>query len=473
MFAEPLFQQLVSIENEEGRHFDSSGPGPDANLRARNTKDGGDRRIQESPSPVGLGAPTPAPTLGVICYVCGDDTMKVTAGLSTTLQDGTVYECTLVEQTGLLQYFGEFTCGFVQNLAASDCGCVPIQGSIAPAPSPIAASIPSSGFDAPTPAPTLGVLCHVCGDENMEVTAGLTTTLLDGSMYDCIAVERAGLLELYSETACDYAQLEAVSDCGCVPKEGSTTSAPSAAIEDSLGSPSPAPTGRSQPMESPVASPDGNGSPREIDGEPDSASSSSGGGGLAYLAALLVIPVGAVIVFFLVRRKKNDGGPNNSKPSGNFAAPVDNVDETSSNPPAASGSSQYYAHTPNIHHHETMPSVTASSFTSEGYSGGRVLHSSGGDGSASGTTQSHSADHLHPSIGETSAGSSSNRTPMPYASAAPSPVPNTVGYTPTNKDQCRTVVGGEEILAVAVAVDEDISVQSEAVSERRRPRVDP
>ena len=474
LFTAPMVQQLVSVENEQGRHIDSSGLGTEAYLR------GDGRRIQEAPSPAGLGAPTPAPTLGVICNICGDDTMEVTSGLSTTLADGQVFPCTDVETAGLLQYYSETACAYAQLLAASDCGCVPVQGSN-PAPSPIA-SIPSSGLNAPTPAPTLGVVCLVCGDETMQVTAGLTTTLLDGSEYSCTDVEAAGKLQLFGETSCEYAKLEATSDCGCVPTDsvGSPSPSPSSAVAPTQGSelmsPSPSPVVAPTQPTSPVASPDGNGSEMQ-------ARDVNADGGPVYLVALLVIPVIAVIVYLIVRGKKSNDGPNGNKPSSNFAAPLENVDEAS-NPPAASGfpHNHNHNHAPYSQQNETIPSVTASSLSNEEYHDGNVRanvataasHSSGGDGwSASGTDQSYGADHHHQSIGEASAGSSSNRTPIPYVSAAPSPVSNTGGYMPTNKDQCRTVVSAEEVLAVAVAVDDDITVQSEAVSERRRPAIDP
>jgi len=444
-----------------------------------------------SPSPSGTPSPSPAapssfnvsdtppspspavetafPTASEPCYVCGDSSLSVQPGLTTTF-GGEEYSCGDLELAGQLRLFGEDTCPLVTLLATSDCNCSP-DGVPSPAPSPAPSQSPLE-----TPFPTASEICYVCGDSSLSVQPGLTTTF-GGEEYSCGDLELTGQLRFFGEDTCPVVTLLATSDCGCTSDD--PTEAPVSAPTTPDAS---APTISSPTVDAPVAVPTPlppPPTPRGFTEAPVESvvdKSSGGGGGALYaLAALALLPIGAGL-FVYCKREDTAGGSKKQNPVRNPSA--SEVEE--GNGPNAPANAQTSA----PYHRPADPSDTASLRTDDEHPyhappvavASIVSQSTLSEWSGAGSTPSQN-DHLHRSVGEASAGSGQSHDPpasstskktAPYASP-PASLQSAGNYLPDVKDQCRSLAAetGE-----AIVVSDAVPVASEQ-DDRKRPPIDP
>jgi len=424
-------------------------------------------------TPVGTPVASPSeietafPTYTDICYVCNDEDLTVTPGLTTTIDD-VEYSCELVEQFGLDRLAGGTFCQLLTLLVPKDCSCIPKGGG-------------GLGTVAPSSAPTYSEPCYVCGDPESRVDADLMVTIGEEDLL-CGQVQLIfDDSQIFSPLECSLLSDLVADSCNCQGPETSipvTTPTTDSAVSAPMAPAVTSPTTSSTPPPSPPTPRDLPTAAAPIGSVVEKSSDSDGGGGALYgLAALALIPIIAgLIVYF--RRTKPDK-PNNLKSSANDGFSVseeqnDTLHETTPDTPQRAYTPQA-ARATAPHHHHGDGSVTASMRSEDDYINlpppaaavaVASLQSSGGGWSASDSVRSYD-DHARRSVGEASYGSgkshdppatpvvmSAKNNPAPYAARSDS-VRSSDNYMPDVKDQCRSLATE---MSGDIIVDEVVSL---------------
>ena len=387
------------------------------------------------------GAPTPAPTLGVICYVCGDENKEVTDGLMFSYE-GEMFPCEKLEQLALGQTFSEIACLGARAFAL-DCGCVNVTSPTNPPVAPPVDSTLSPSYSSP---------CFVCGDADLSVDPSKTVEI-GNEVRPCVDVQvEYETSQQVSPFECRILFEEVTKSCNCGANPAPTILVP------------------------PVSSPTANSSIAPENGE---SKASDKDFKPVYLSALVaIVPLVFFIVYFVKREKKDEAV--GAKPV--LMRAVASENEINERSPGSPSPGCHPAGKPDSRHLQTDASATSSIRTDEEYIYGRLpvaaavaASQNPGEGwSASDSVRSHDDRH-HESVGEVSAGSGRSSDPSGACANVDSTsnastvasLKSSGGNLPHYKDQCRVFAEGAE--PVAVVVDEVDATSQAELHERKRP----